>query len=138
MSSLAQMLAELGDVELRDVEWSLARIQVEVQTGMQRVQWRRHFPWLKDRLSEAQGHRCCCCGKRMIEAGRLDDRPTLEHIVPLSEGGEDTPANLAVACFRCNTGVAMAICLLERTEFGRVPAVLPGEGPPDARSMRFR
>jgi 5-methylcytosine-specific restriction endonuclease McrA len=29
---------------------------------------------------------------------------TLEHILPQSHGGDDTPANLAVACQRCNQG----------------------------------
>jgi 5-methylcytosine-specific restriction endonuclease McrA len=29
--------------------------------------------------------------------GPRDDRPTFEHIIPLSRGGEDTPANLAIA-----------------------------------------
>ena len=27
---------------------------------------------------------------------------TVDHIVPLAQGGEDTPDNLALACFHCN------------------------------------
>jgi 5-methylcytosine-specific restriction endonuclease McrA len=106
MSSIAQLLAELGGLgpaAIPDIEYELAWAQRSTAyTARGQIPWSRHFPWLRNRLSEAQGHQCCWCRKRMIEAGPLDDRPTLEHIVPLSEGGEDTPANLAVACFRCN------------------------------------
>jgi 5-methylcytosine-specific restriction endonuclease McrA len=38
----------------------------------------------------------------MDVTGSLEDRPTFEHIVPLSDGGEDAPTNLAIACFSCN------------------------------------
>jgi 5-methylcytosine-specific restriction endonuclease McrA len=29
--------------------------------------------------------------------------PTIDHIVPVSEGGDDTRANVQLACFRCNS-----------------------------------
>jgi 5-methylcytosine-specific restriction endonuclease McrA len=38
----------------------------------------------------------------MADDGRRDGRPTFEHIVPLSKGGADSPANLAIACYGCN------------------------------------
>jgi 5-methylcytosine-specific restriction endonuclease McrA len=29
--------------------------------------------------------------------------PTIDHIVPLSAGGDDTKANVQLACFLCNS-----------------------------------
>ena len=106
MTGLAVMLAELagsGQADLRAIEFELALAQrCTAYTRRGQIPWTRHFPWLRDRLSEAQNHRCCWCGKRMDETGPRDDRPTFEHVTPLSRGGEDTPANLAIACLRCN------------------------------------
>lgn len=55
----------------------------------------------KERLCEAQNHRCCYCGLRMV-AGDHDSYPTLEHVTPLSSGGADELANIVIACRGCN------------------------------------
>jgi 5-methylcytosine-specific restriction endonuclease McrA len=106
VSSLAEMLAELGgfsQAHLRDIEYELALAQrATAHTRRGQMHWGLHFPWLKSRLSEAQNHRCCWCGKRLVESGPRDDRPTFEHAIPLSRGGEDTPANIVIACYGCN------------------------------------
>jgi|SRR6185437_480199 len=52
---------------------------------------------LRERLSEAQGHRCCWCACDL-----RTHKPTLEHILPVVCGGTDDPSNLAIACARCN------------------------------------
>lgn len=57
---------------------------------------------LRTQLSEAQGHRCCWCGRRFCDTAGSKASPTLEHVQPLSQGGANTPDNLAVACARCN------------------------------------
>jgi hypothetical protein len=57
---------------------------------------------LRTQLSEAQNHRCCWCGERFCDQPNRPQSPTLEHVQPLSLGGPNTPANLAVACARCN------------------------------------
>ncbi len=57
-------------------------------------------PCRRDRLAEAQNHRCCYCGVRF---GLGDDAPTLEHVHPRSHGGSNALSNLVVACCRCNT-----------------------------------
>lgn len=54
-------------------------------------------------LSEAQNHRCCWCGIRMVTGGQLSNSATIEHIEPKSKGGEDHPDNYAIACSKCNT-----------------------------------
>ena len=74
---------------------------------VQRKRRTRRFAWtldIKERLSEAQNHRCCWCGKRMEANGRREDYPTIEHIHPLYQGGADAIDNVAIACRGCNEG----------------------------------
>jgi 5-methylcytosine-specific restriction endonuclease McrA len=48
--------------------------------------------------------RCQVCGIRTKRTARVPDRqaPTLDHIVPLSKGGEHTRANTRLLCMSCN------------------------------------
>lgn len=52
------------------------------------------------------GWRCVLCGRptprALIGTGSLQ-RPTLDHIVPLSRGGSHTYANVQCACLSCNS-----------------------------------
>jgi 5-methylcytosine-specific restriction endonuclease McrA len=106
MSSLADVIAKLGDfgpVAMREIEHELALAhRARLYTNRNRINWALAFPWLKERLCEAQNHRCCWCGKRMDCAGPQDDQPTFDHVVPLSKDDEDSPLNLVIACYRCN------------------------------------
>ena len=52
---------------------------------------------LKERLFERDGERCCYC-KRKLKF----QYATLEHVVPLSQGGSWNISNLLLACRRCN------------------------------------
>jgi hypothetical protein len=65
---------------------------------------------LRERLAEAQNHRCCLCGTTMMSSDPLVPlfgdylrMLTLEHAVPLCDGGADHPDNLVVSCLRCNS-----------------------------------
>lgn len=60
---------------------------------------------IRDRLSEAQNHRCCYCFCRMDGVGEEDNAPTIEHAVPRAHGGRNSQDNLVVACSRCNKRV---------------------------------
>ncbi len=96
-------LGGFGHAETQEIEHALAVAQrSSAYTNRNNINWALAFPWLKDRLSEAQNHRCCWCGKRMDGAGPRDEQPTFEHVVPLSRGGEDSPVNLVIACYKCN------------------------------------
>jgi 5-methylcytosine-specific restriction endonuclease McrA len=56
-----------------------------------------------DRFGEAWLGKCIHCNAP-LRVG-LDGTPgaaTLEHILPRSHGGDDSPENLALACARCN------------------------------------
>jgi len=60
------------------------------------------------RLREIHGDSCCYCGvkmdfKRGVRGeGIAPNRATLEHIQPLSRGGNHTFDNTTLACHRCN------------------------------------
>lgn len=63
---------------------------------------KRWPPEEKERLSEAQNHRCAFCGTRMGATGQYRDYPTIEHVIPLSRGGADDESNVVIACRGCN------------------------------------
>lgn len=64
---------------------------------------------LRKRLWKAQGGKCFYCKRSTVlpASGDTASKPrtaTLEHIVPLSLGGDPHPLNnCAVACFECNS-----------------------------------
>ena len=103
--NLAEQLRRIGGFgpeALRDIEHDLAcALVVAPHNRRGTINWSRHFPWLRPRLSELQGHKCCWCGCAMQD-GHPQDKPTLDHVIPLARGGADAPDNLAVACFQCN------------------------------------
>lgn len=56
-------------------------------------------------IAERDGWRCHLCDRKVPDrryTGRALD-PTIDHIVPLSSGGEHARANVALAHFRCNS-----------------------------------
>jgi 5-methylcytosine-specific restriction endonuclease McrA len=53
---------------------------------------------LKERLSEAQNHRCAICGGRLTP-----DTISIEHIIPFATGGADDESNFAVTHKLCNS-----------------------------------
>lgn len=53
----------------------------------------------RQRLLNAHGPICSLCKRRFRE-----EQLTLDHIVPRSEGGPNSYANLRLACYPCNHG----------------------------------
>ena len=49
-------------------------------------------------LIRAHGRVCALCDYEFLES----ETPTLDHIIPVSEGGTNALANLQLACFFCN------------------------------------
>lgn len=51
------------------------------------------------------GWRCHLCGKKVPdrESRSRDLDPTIDHLIPLSDGGEHVPENVALAHFLCNS-----------------------------------
>lgn len=66
-----------------------------------------HRAWLRNKLSEAQNHKCCYCGLSLTLEGVPNDTKnfaTFEHVIRKCEGGSDGEDNLVVACGGCNSG----------------------------------
>lgn len=58
-------------------------------------------------LRKRDGDKCCYCLKIMSFETIVDhqynpDRATVEHVVPISKGGDHTMANTRLACWECN------------------------------------
>lgn len=64
-----------------------------------RVEDRTFFPWdVKEPLMKETDGRCAHCGTPLDRYGNM----TVEHVIPLSKGGTNDPANLTVLCGDCN------------------------------------
>lgn len=61
---------------------------------------------LKQKLYDKQRGVCFYCERKMVKLtwnnAHNERQATLDHIVPLSKGGEDAEDNIVCACIRCN------------------------------------
>lgn len=78
--------------------------QKPTKTGLfSRVKFEIEYrAYLRTRAGEAQNWKCCYCGVECITEKNSKRSATLEHILPRSQGGEDTYENSAMACAGCN------------------------------------
>ncbi|WP_112469424.1 HNH endonuclease [Streptomyces triticisoli] len=62
-------------------------------------------PYTTPEIAERDRFRCQLCGKRvaMKQVVPHPKAPTVDHVVPVSEGGDDTRANVQLAHFLCNS-----------------------------------
>ena len=59
--------------------------------------------WARKVLIAKHAGRCYLCGEAVEIGDETSPRyATLDHVVPLSKGGADSIANLALACLECN------------------------------------
>lgn len=65
-----------------------------------RLQHQKRQRWRKSRIKQ-QGGKCYYCGLEFREDLKWF-RSTLDHLIPLSQGGEDHYENTVAACYRCN------------------------------------
>jgi hypothetical protein len=66
--------------------------RAEHEARLETKRWSRvHYPVVLLR----DGNTCSYCGLECV--------PTIDHVVPRSRGGDDTPSNLVVACRSCNS-----------------------------------
>lgn len=56
-------------------------------------------PSMRQELAEKCRHRCSYCLMTEVNTGIP---MTVDHIIPVSKGGESNLANLCLACYRCN------------------------------------
>lgn len=61
-------------------------------------------PYLRDEIFERDGWICQLCNEPISPEVRFPGpaSATIDHIVPISLGGDDTPANVQAAHYRCN------------------------------------
>ena len=55
-------------------------------------------PELRRQIAERDNYTCQKCGRYMPDGFGLE----IDHIVPVSKGGETVPWNLQVLCYKCN------------------------------------
>ncbi len=62
-------------------------------------------PFTVEAVFERDGWRCHLCGKQVLRDARVPHpkAPTIDHLVPLADGGDHTRANVATAHFLCNS-----------------------------------
>jgi 5-methylcytosine-specific restriction endonuclease McrA len=58
---------------------------------------RRTSGFAKDFLKENENAKCIYCNKKLTH-----ENATADHIIPISEGGNNAQINLVVVCFDCN------------------------------------
>jgi len=54
------------------------------------------LPLTRENIYKRDEYTCQYCGSRVF------DRPTLDHVVPKSKGGQNTWKNMVTCCFSCN------------------------------------
>jgi len=61
-------------------------------------------PFTREEVFEADGYRCHLCGKKTGPTKKVPHpkAPTIDHVVPLSKGGEHSMANCRTAHHGCN------------------------------------
>ncbi|WP_398852710.1 HNH endonuclease [Streptomyces lateritius] len=65
----------------------------------------RSEPYTLEEIAARDRGRCRLCGGRVAMRQKVPHvkAPTIDHIVPVSEGGDDTRANVQLAHFGCNS-----------------------------------
>lgn len=85
----------------RDLQQTLDKSRRRKKSG---VPHPHHREWLA-RHVERQGGVCAYCGMPLLMSthqGQAGQQASLEHIIPLSRGGEDSEANTLASCAPCN------------------------------------
>jgi len=66
------------------------------------MKWKRKYSnpkrWAINHLVNAQGAKCAICGNAFNSKKQI----TIDHVMPLCKGGEDTIANYQLAHYGCN------------------------------------
>lgn len=62
-----------------------------------------HDAYTIQEIAERDGYQCQLCGLPVDMAATGRDKPSIDHIVPLSRGGTDEIQNVELAHFGCNS-----------------------------------
>lgn len=69
-------------------------------------QGNKHEPYTGNYVFKRDGWICQLCGRKINKRLKYPNplSPSIDHIVPLSKGGDDSPANVQATHLRCNVG----------------------------------
>lgn len=99
-------VAEGSDTEthFEDMERSIEREMVERAVRRARNRQARPHQGTLKRLLKRDGPECCWCGRvtNPTLPANHPHRSTIEHVIPVSQGGRGHPGNFRVACRQCN------------------------------------
>lgn len=70
------------------------------------VQW--------ESIKRKHGYACFYCGKKNVPL-------TIDHIIPISAGGEHTPQNVVPACTTCNSSKGDKLIVFNKQRLGQLP-----------------
>lgn len=88
--------------ELVDGVWHNGRADEEIakerkkQADLKALRERDEYRRFRDLVLDRDGHACVYCGAASVPL-------QLDHVIPRSRGGADTPDNLVACCKPCNT-----------------------------------
>ena len=60
-------------------------------------------PWLREAVLARDGWQCRYCQRKLGRGPRWYGKVHIDHVYPVSRGGETVLENLVTACWRCNT-----------------------------------
>jgi len=61
--------------------------------------WRKEVPWSKQNVHIRDLFRCQYCGKYINK-----NKVTIDHVIPVAQGGKNTWENTVCSCYECNNG----------------------------------
>lgn len=107
--SCAQRLRQSRPRPPEELSASLEKAKQRWQAKNRRRRAAKHGqpsePYTLGEIAERDGHRCQLCHRRvdMRLKARHPMSPTIDHVIPISDGGDDTRANVQLAHFGCNS-----------------------------------
>lgn len=87
--------------DIKDIRKAISAVKV-ICEAKKKAQYERSLmsDALRFRIFKRDGYMCQICGKKRIDGVELE----VDHIIPISKGGETTMDNLQTLCKRCNRG----------------------------------
>lgn len=64
--------------------------------------YKSKVPYSKKAVFIRDGYICQFCSRKLQEKGKLEDKPTVDHVMPSSRGGKSEFDNTVCSCLACN------------------------------------